>query len=101
MNPKPEKIQNTNPKHPVWDFLIFEHLDLFRISDFVLRIFVLGAFASLREASLSDSVMQNATENFKYVWLGFPAGFVGQRFERRPVKSVVDELFRFKVRSFL
>jgi hypothetical protein len=39
MNPNAEKIQNTNPKHLVWNFLIFEHLDLFRISDFVLRIF--------------------------------------------------------------
>jgi hypothetical protein len=38
INPKPEKIQNSNPKHLVWNFLTFEHLDLFRISDFVLRI---------------------------------------------------------------
>jgi hypothetical protein len=38
MNPKPEKIQNGNPKHLVWNFLTFEHLKLFRISDFVLRI---------------------------------------------------------------
>ena len=38
MNPKHEKIQNINPKHQVWNFLTFEHLDLFRISDLVLRI---------------------------------------------------------------
>ena len=37
MNPNAEKIQNSNPKHLVWDFLIFEHLDLFRISDFEFR----------------------------------------------------------------
>ena len=34
MNPKPEKIQNINPKHLVWNFLTFEHLNLFRISCF-------------------------------------------------------------------
>jgi len=33
------EIQNTNPKHPVWNLLIFEHLDLFRISDFELGLF--------------------------------------------------------------
>jgi hypothetical protein len=37
MNPNAEKIQNSNRKHLVWKFLIFEHLDLFRISDFEFR----------------------------------------------------------------
>jgi len=38
MKPKPEKIQKIDPKHLVWNFLTFELLDLFRISDFVFRI---------------------------------------------------------------
>jgi hypothetical protein len=39
MKPNAEKIQNTNPKHLVWKFRIFEHLDLFRISSFELGLF--------------------------------------------------------------
>ena len=37
MKPKPEKIQNSNPRHLVSIFLTFEHLDLFRISDLGFR----------------------------------------------------------------
>ena len=37
MNSNAEKIQNSNLKHIVWKFQIFEHLDLFRISDFEFR----------------------------------------------------------------
>ena len=50
MNPKPEKIQNTNPEHLVWNFLIFEHLDLFRNSDFEFRArpLTIGSLAPLR-----------------------------------------------------
>jgi hypothetical protein len=32
------QFQNTNPKHLVLRVAFFHHLDLFRISDFVLRI---------------------------------------------------------------
>jgi hypothetical protein len=42
MNPKPTKSQNTNSKHRTWKFPIFEHLDLFRISDFAFRIYSRG-----------------------------------------------------------
>jgi hypothetical protein len=31
---KPEKIQNANPKYPVSNIGLFDHLKLFRISDF-------------------------------------------------------------------
>jgi len=37
MNANAEKIQNSNRKHLVWKCRIFEHLNLFRISDFEFR----------------------------------------------------------------
>jgi hypothetical protein len=52
ITPKPEKTQNINPKHLVWNFLTFENLDLFRISDFVLRILWSQNFKSLWLESL-------------------------------------------------
>jgi len=97
MNLKPEKIQNTNPKHSVWNFLIFEHLDLFRISDpstwlrtgFVLRIFCSwrlcrrgrplclpsgwATTGGCPTAFARDMVfpMSYLIQIFKYVWLDF------------------------------
>jgi outer membrane protein, multidrug efflux system len=51
-NPKqtlPE-VQNRNPKRACLGFVLFDHLDLFRISDFVLRnSLFLAPFATLRE----------------------------------------------------
>jgi Las17-binding protein actin regulator len=38
---------NNNPKHLVWNFLTFDHLDLFRILDFKLRILWSQNFKSL------------------------------------------------------
>ncbi len=53
----------------------FCDLDLFRISDFVLRISIFvypWRPLGLREKpSLSDSLNPNSTEYFKYVWLLF------------------------------
>jgi hypothetical protein len=40
----PRKLKTLIRKHLVWNFLTFENLDLFRISDFVLRIFVVPNF---------------------------------------------------------
>jgi hypothetical protein len=57
----------------VWNFVLFDHLDLFRISDFELRICnfamlgVLCAFARVAVFPIPFSSYQN----FKYVWLGF------------------------------
>ena len=51
MKSKLKKIQNTNPKHLVWNFLIFEHLDLFRISDFEFGPFFMRSLASRRRYS--------------------------------------------------
>ena len=85
---KPEDI-NPNQEIPnglVWNLLIFDHLKLFRISDFEFRI---GNFVDPWRALwfdyahhpesieggrcgcrlVSDSLIQNSTENFKYFWL--------------------------------
>jgi hypothetical protein len=53
--PKPEKSKTLTPNEPVWTIVFFDHLNLFRISDFELRIcssfYYLRALAPLREES--------------------------------------------------
>jgi hypothetical protein len=49
-NPKQTETRKTkiqNPKRARLEFSDFDHLNLFRISDFVLRIFFLDAFAGV------------------------------------------------------
>ncbi len=59
--------------------MIFDHLDLFRISDFDFRICkFISTWRALRlRASrlLPDFVIQDSTENFKFFWLAFPQNF--------------------------
>src|SRR5713226_6060158 len=57
-----------------WNFLIFDHLKLFRISDFELRICNFYTWRALRlrvRQLFAYSVIQGSTKNFKYLWLAF------------------------------
>jgi len=57
MKSKLKKIQNTNPKHLVWNFLIFEHLDLFRISDFEFGPFFMRSLAPWRPVGVTQGML--------------------------------------------
>ncbi len=74
------KPKHSNPKieiqnETVWRFPFFNHLDLFRISKFEFRIcnsICTWRALRLRASDLfPDSGIQNSTENFKYLCLGF------------------------------
>ncbi len=50
--------------------MLFDHLDLFRFSDFgLLLLFVLGALCVFAQVIFPRFVIPNSTENFKYVGL--------------------------------
>jgi hypothetical protein len=79
-NPKfeyrnPKQTQDLNPNYEirngmVWNFLIFDHLKLFRISDFELRIcsFVY-TWRPLSECPFFNCRTPNSTKNLKYLRL--------------------------------
>jgi hypothetical protein len=90
------KPKDLNPNYEirnrlVWNFLILDHLKLFRISDFEFRICnLVHTWRTLRRGSghalrfcasdiFSDSVLQKPSENFKYLELGFIAEVVSSK----------------------
>src|SRR6185503_4042150 len=69
MKPITKKIQNAYPKHLVWNLLIFEHLDLFRISDFVLRVLCPLRFCASQCVFYAPfDNRKSKIQNRKYCW---------------------------------
>jgi hypothetical protein len=78
--PKIGKIQNIESQGSlVWNLTYFGHLKLFRISDFVLRIFVLAPLASLRQTRFSNVLFHS---EFQICLVSFGLGRKSNNFSR-------------------
>jgi hypothetical protein len=72
INPKPRKSKTSNPILAVWNIAFFGHLDLFRISNFVLRILgswrLCGRYSEFRLRLCRAA--QRAFARRRSVWMG-------------------------------